>query len=77
MLDFSLSNYFTVHTAENGLAGLNFVKSKPKDFFDIILLDIQMPIMDGFEACEKISDHLYGSGLVRVLTIKPSNPIMA
>ena len=68
-LDLSLSSQFTVHTTENGLEAYDAVKSKPKDFFDIILLDIQMPIMDGFEACEKISNYLEGNSLVKMLTI--------
>lgn len=34
--------------------GLEAVKRVEDEDFDIILLDIMMPIMDGFEACEKI-----------------------
>jgi CheY-like chemotaxis protein len=30
------------------------VASNPIDFFDLIILDINMPIMDGWEACLRI-----------------------
>ena len=29
------------------------------NYFDVIILDINMPIMDGFEACERIKKFLY------------------
>ena len=29
------------------------------NYFDVIILDINMPIMDGFEACERIMKFLY------------------
>jgi CheY-like chemotaxis protein len=34
------------------------VKERPLVFFKVIMLDINMPIMDGFEACELIDKHL-------------------
>lgn len=40
-----------VDEAENGLAAFNKSKTTKYDF---ILLDINMPIMDGFEACKRI-----------------------
>ena len=41
----------TVHLAEHGGEAVNMVKEHS---FDIILMDIQMPIMDGFAATKKI-----------------------
>jgi len=48
--------------AENGMQLLNLLKHiKP----DVILLDIQMPIMDGFEASSLIRDFESSRGLAR------------
>ncbi|WP_018230355.1 response regulator [Methyloversatilis universalis] len=40
-----------VHTAENGLIALGAVS---RESFDLVLMDCQMPVMDGFEACRRI-----------------------
>lgn len=44
-------DYYFVSTAENGLQALEVVK---REMPDLILLDIMMPEMDGFEACERL-----------------------
>ena len=40
--------------AENGLAGVNLFKAEN---FDLVLMDIQMPVMDGLTAVKIIRDH--------------------
>ena len=44
-------DYYVVSTAENGLVALEKIKTEKPD---IILLDVMMPEMDGFEACARI-----------------------
>jgi len=40
-----------VDVAEDGQAALNAVTRQRVDYYNAIVLDIQMPIMDGIEAC--------------------------
>jgi len=46
-----LTPKFIVKAAVNGMMALKIVEKQPPD---LILLDIRMPQMDGFEACRKL-----------------------
>ena len=45
---------FIVDTAENGQIALDHVKEASAGDLDLILMDIQMPVMDGYEATKAI-----------------------
>ena len=45
---------FLVEEAENGAESIQMLKSNKPGYYDLILMDIQMPIMDGYEAATEI-----------------------
>lgn len=47
-------NHFTVEEATNGEEAVNMVRNFPTGYYDVILMDIQMPVMDGYEATKLI-----------------------
>ena len=44
----------TVETAVNGVEAVKIIKEKGPDYYDFVLMDIQMPIMNGYETTAKI-----------------------
>ncbi|KAI0452751.1 putative histidine kinase group protein [Xylaria acuta] len=54
--------HHVVTVVGNGLEAVEMVKSKK---FDVILMDVQMPIMGGFEATGKIREYERNAGAVR------------
>lgn len=45
---------FTVETAENGQIAVDMVSASKPGYYDLILMDIQMPVMDGYTATRTI-----------------------
>lgn len=49
---FLVKNEYSVDTAINGMEALKLFTDNPK--YDLVILDVMMPEMDGFETCEEI-----------------------
>ena len=45
---------FLVDTAENGAEAVEKVKNSTPGSYDLVLMDVQMPVMDGYEATKQI-----------------------
>ena len=45
---------FLIETAENGKIALEMTESSESGYYDVILMDIQMPVMDGYTAAQAI-----------------------
>ena len=44
----------TIETAENGLIAVKMVENAPENYYDLIFMDIQMPVLDGYQATARI-----------------------
>ncbi|MBP5706734.1 MAG: response regulator, partial [Spirochaetales bacterium] len=47
---------FQVESAENGAEAVEKVKSAEPGYYNVILMDVQMPVMDGYEATKAIRE---------------------
>ena len=53
-----LSRNFEVTAANNGQEAIEAVESHPRSFFRAIFLDLDMPLINGIEACTRIKTYL-------------------
>ena len=56
---------FLIETAENGEIALEMTAASEQGYYDVILMDIQMPVMDGYTATQAIRD-LPDAGLANI-----------
>lgn len=78
------SDHFDViDQAENGMVASNLVMNSKKDIpgvvkrlYDLIILDLDMPILNGYDACRQIreSDHVSNNGLHNLLRMDFKTP---
>ena len=45
---------FVIDTADDGTVAVDKMKEKPADAYDLILMDVQMPVMNGYQATRTI-----------------------
>lgn len=66
---------YEVLTAQNGEDGLELAK---KEYPDLILSDVDMPLMDGFEFCAAVKDHerLYKIPFILITSMATTEHIM-
>ncbi len=54
-LYYSLKKYYEIETADNGLEAVEMLE---KNSYDVVLMDLSMPVMDGAEATLRIRKSL-------------------
>ena len=69
---YTLQEHFdVVQTCENGQEAVDAVKAQNIDYYQAIVLDIQMPVMDGIEACILILKHFKESSKSGLAKLPP------
>lgn len=66
--DILLEQEMNVECAENGQIAVDMLKDKGPDYYDFILMDIQMPVMNGYEATKLIRG-MYPNANIPIIAI--------
>lgn len=61
-----LDEFYRVSVVTSGKQAIDFLSRNIEDFPDLILMDIQMPIMDGLETMKKIKEK-FGDNIIPVI----------
>lgn len=69
-LSLDLSNTYEIETAQNGEAALMILSEKS---VSLVVSDIMMPVMDGFELCQRIKSNLNYSHIPVILLTAKNN----
>ena len=72
-LYYSLKKYYEIETADNGLEAVELLEKKS---FDIVLMDLSMPVMDGAEATLQIRKSLKNLNKNMCVSKKPTRDII-
>ena len=66
------NNKYTIETAKNGAEALDAIK---KSRFDLILLDIMMPTLSGYDVLRLLKEKVTNKTKIAYLTIVPKNDV--
>ena len=64
-----LEPIFQVYKADNGFEAFKLVRGKSRHFFDAIVLDLEMPILNGYMTCEKVCEYVFETGIDSVVSV--------
>ena len=60
---------FQVETAENGKMAVDMIENAEAGYYDLVLMDIQMPVMDGYEATRIIRNKVKGGSEIPIIAL--------